>query len=236
MKAAALCGAGFLLMNATAVAQSNSEALRACTLPSYEERMRCLEKLAAGAAPSSPAAPAKPAPAPPPSPDKAPAPPPVQPAVRNAPAASPAPTFSQRPSQWTVSETRSPYDYSPVATATASSAGTNGVLQLSIECRSGHTEMTIRNAPMMRAIDGYTVVYKINNAPPVGVTIGMSASGSGIALKGDVAGFLLALPAEGVVIFRVADRRGAATEATYDLPGIKAMISRMAEPCNWRRK
>ena len=51
MKGPALCGAGFLLISATAMAQSDSEALRACNPASYAERMKCLEKLAAGVAP-----------------------------------------------------------------------------------------------------------------------------------------------------------------------------------------
>ena len=55
--------------------------------------------------------------------------------------------------------------------------------------------------------------YKINDAPPAMVTIGMSTSGGGIALKGDVVGFLLMLPREGVRGFRVADRRGETLEA-----------------------
>ena len=107
MKFRALCGAGFLLMSATAMAQSNSEALRACNLPSYAERMKCLERLADGIAPALPGVAAKPVPAP--SPDTAPSlavpPAPATPA----PAASPAPTAA---SEWTVSEIRSPLDYS----------------------------------------------------------------------------------------------------------------------------
>ena len=222
MKGPALCGAGFLLISATAMAQSNSEALRACNLTSYAERMKCLERLAAGVAPALPGV------ATTPSPDTAPLP------IPPAPAASPAPTAA---SEWIVSETRSPLDYSTVAIATAPfSPGTNGVVKLSIECRGGRTELVMRHATMMRTIQDYTVSYKINDAPPAMVTIGMSTSGGGIALKGDVVGFLLTLPREGVIGFRVADRRGETLEARYDLSGIKSMINRMAHPCNWQRK
>ena len=136
--------------------------------------------------------------------------------------------------KWIVSETRSPIDYSPVAIATAaSSTGPDGVLQLSIQCRGGRSEMVIRSAPLMRRAEDHVVSYAINDAPPVAVTSGLSSSGSGIALKGDVAGFLMALPEEGVIAFRVADRRGGTLEGQYDLPGIKALVARLAGPCKW---
>ena len=232
MRTAALCGAAVTLMSAAALAQSGSEALSACSLPSYAERMRCLEKLAGDAASSPPQVAATPAPAPVPAPDPRPA---------SAPAVPPPP--SDAPSaavpiagKWIVSETRSPIDYSPVATATASSgAGSDGVLQLSVQCRGGRTEMVIRNAPLMRRAEDHVVSYMVNGAPPVTVSIGLSSSGSGIALKGDVAGFLMSLPAEGAIDFRVVDRQGGTLEGRYDLPGIKALVRRLAGPCKWPR-
>ena len=138
--------------------------------------------------------------------------------------------------KWIVSETRSPIDYSPVAIATASSsAGPDGVLQLSIQCRGGRSEMVIRSAPLMRRVEDHVVSYAVNDSPPVTVTSGLSSSGSGIALKGDVAGFLTSLPAEGAIAFRVADRQGATLEGHYDLPGIKALVARLTGPCKWPR-
>ena len=138
--------------------------------------------------------------------------------------------------KWIVSETRSPIDYSPVAIATASSsAAPDGVLQLSVQCRGGRSEVVIRSAPLMRRAEDHVVSYVVNDAPPVTVTSGLSSSGSGIALKGDVAGFLTSLPAEGAIAFRVADRQGATLEGRYDLPGIKAMVARLAGPCKWPR-
>ena len=220
MRIAALCGAAVALMSAAALAQSGNEALSACSLPSYAERMRCLEKLSGDAPSSSPQVAATPAPPP--------APPPSPPA---APSAA-VPTAGK----WIVSETRSPIDYSPVATATASSgAGSDRVLQLSVQCRGGRTEMVIRNAPLVRRAEDHVVSYVVNDAPPVTVTTGLSSSGSGIALKGDVAGFLMSLPAEGAIDFRVVDRQGGTLEGRYDLPGIKAMVSRLAGPCKWPR-
>jgi hypothetical protein len=79
------------------------------------------------------------------------------------------------------------------------------------------------------------VSYTINEGPPVTVTTGLSSSGSGIALKGDVAGFLRSLPEQGAIAFRVADRQGETLEGGYDLSGIKALVARLAGPCKWPR-
>jgi hypothetical protein len=123
-----------------------------------------------------------------------------------------------------------------VATATASSsAGPDRVLQLSVQCRGGRTEMVIRSAPLMRRAEDHVVSYSVNDGPPVTVTIALSSSGSGIALKGDVAAFLKSLPAEGAIAFRVADRQSETLEGRYDLAGIKALVARLTGPCKWPR-
>jgi hypothetical protein len=241
MKAAALCVAAYTLTSAVALAQSGGDALRACSLPSYAERMRCLEKLSGDVTPAPPQAAATPAPGPAPGPAPAPAPvpapaPPAAPPVAAAIPPPPTPVPPPAASKWIVSETRSPIDYSPVAIATASSsAGADSALQLSIQCRGGRTEMVIRSAPLMRRAEDHVVSYVINDASPVTVTIGLSSSGSGIALKVDVAGFLKSLPEQGVIAFRVADRQGETLEGRYDLPDIKALVGRLTGPCKWPR-
>lgn len=238
MRTAALCVASALaLANAGALAQDVDDAkekLRTCTLPSYAERMACLEKLSqdiaaapappVAASPPSVAAPSAATPTPTPEPMAAPPSPPT-PAVTVAPASG----------NWIVSETRSPIDYSPVAIATvSSSAGPDGgVLQLSIQCRGGRTEMVIRNAPLMRRAGDHVVTYAVNDSQPVAVAIGLSASGSGVALKGDVARFLASLPDQGDIAFRIVNPQGEAVEGRYALPGVKAVVGRMAGPCKW---
>lgn len=241
MRIAVVCGATVAMVSAAAFSQTSKDALSACSLPSYAERMRCLERLSGdGMPPPAPQA-AVPAPAPDlssaPEPRPTAAPLPVPPSVADTPAATATPMPARPAGKWVLSETRSPVDYSPVAIATASAdTATNGVLQLSIQCRGGRTEMVIRSAPTMRRAEDHIVSYTINDAPPVPVTIGLSSSGSGIALKGDVVGFLMSLPAEGTIAFRVADRQGGSFEGKYDLPGLKVLVARMAAPCAWPRK
>jgi hypothetical protein len=226
MRTVAICATMASLASAGALAQGTGDAgqrLSGCMLPSYAERMACLDNLA-NAAPATT--------------------PPLLLGVAPSVAATPEPVLAPTPTQvqapasgkWIVSETRSPIDYSPVAIATASSsAGPDGVLQLSIQCRGGRTEMVIRSAPLMRRAEDHVVSYAVNDSAPVTVTSGLSSSGSGIALKGDVAGFLTSLPAEGAIAFRVADRQGATLEGHYDLPGIKALVARLTGPCKWPR-
>jgi hypothetical protein len=236
MRTAALCVAAATLSGAAALAQSGSEALSACSLASYAERMRCLEKLSGNVPSPLPQVAATPAPPPAAVPAPAPAPPAAPPAAAAIPPPMPAPAAAPTAGKWIVSETRSPIDYSPVAIATAASGtGSDGVLQLSIQCRGGRSEMVIRSAPLMRRAEDHVVSYAVNDAPPVTVTSGLSSSGSDIALKGDVAGFLMSLPAEGAIAFRVADRQGGTLEGRYDLAGIKALIARLAGPCKWPR-
>lgn len=240
MKIAVLCGATVILMNAAALSQTGSDVLSACSLPSYAERMRCLERLSGDVTPPPSPLAAAPAPEPSPAPASRPAvvPPPASPSVADVPAApTVAATTARPPSKWVLSETRSPVDYSPIAIATTSAeTATNGVMQLSIQCRGGRTEIVLRSAPMMPRAEDHIVSYRINAAPPVAVTPGPSSSGGGIALKVDVAGLLMSLPAEGTIVFRVADRQGGSLEGQYDLPGIKALVARMAGPCKWPRK
>jgi hypothetical protein len=152
-------------------------------------------------------------------------------AASSAPAAAPAPTVAVQLAQstWIVSETRSPVDYSPVAIATASTPD----LQLSIQCRSGRSEMVVASPRLALRADGYAVSYMVNDAAPVPIAVGPSISGQGLALKSDVLRFLMMLPERGEVAFRVVGREGGALEARFALAGLKALHGRMAGPCKW---
>ena len=214
MKAAGICAAfAFGLASAGAAAQGGGdpmEKLRACSLLPQAERLECLDKLSRDIAPTPP--PAAPPPAPPPE-------------SKRAPAAE----------DWTVSETTSPLDYTPVAIATASSSGPDGgPLQLSIQCRGGRTELLIGGPAVARRSEEYVVSYAINDGAPVVLPVGMPASGTGVAIRGDVVRLLASLPDRGDVTFRVEVRRGGeALQGRYSLSGLKAVRDRLAAPCRW---
>jgi hypothetical protein len=132
-------------------------------------------------------------------------------------------------SGWIVSETRSPVDYSPVAIASAATSE----LQISIQCRGGRSEMVVASPRLTLRTDRHAVSYRVNGGAPMPIGVGPSMSGQGIALRGDVSRFLLALPERGEVTFRVAAREGEPLEAKFALAGLKELQGRMAGPCRW---
>ena len=207
MRIATICVAfAFGLASAGALAQGGSDAmekLRACSLLAQAQRLECLEKLSRDIAP----------------------PPPPRPAASRAPAAD----------NWIVSETTSPLDYTPVAIATASASdGPDGSpLQLSIQCRGGRTELVISGPALTRRAEDYLVSYFVNDGQPVVVATGTPASGTGVAIKGDVVRLLASLPDRGEIAFRVTIRQGAALEGRYALAGLKVVLDRLAVPCKW---
>jgi hypothetical protein len=199
----------FGLASAGSLAQGASDAmekLRACSLMAPAERLECLEKLSRDIAPPSPPRPT----------------------------ASAAPAVAPAADNWIVSETTSPLDYTPVAVATASSGGgPGGIMQLSIQCRGGRTELVIAGPALTRRGEDYLVSYGVNDGQPVVVAAGTPASGAGLAIKGNVVRLLASLPDRGEVAFRVTARQGAALEGRYALAGLKIVLDRLAVPCKW---
>ena len=213
MKVAGMCAAlACGLASAGAAAQDAGDAmekLRACSLLAQAERLACLEKLSRDLSPSPPPGPAAPA------------------------GTSAPPTVED----WTVSETTSPIDYTPVAIATATSgSGPDGApLQVSIQCRGGRTELLIRSPTLARRGEDHLVSYAIDDGAPVTLAAGTPASGTGIAVKADVVRLLTSLPDRGTVTLRVEARQGgAAVQGRYSLSSLKTVRDRLAVPCRWR--
>jgi hypothetical protein len=210
MKTAAICIAfAFAPASAGVLAQGTGDAmerLRACSLLAPAERLECLNQLSREIAPPSPARPV----------------------------ASPAPGVAPAADNWIVSETTSPLDYTPVAIATASSGGGPGgaILQLSIQCRAGRTDLVITGPALTGRGEDSVVSYVVNNGQPVVVAAGTPA-GTGVAIRGDVVRLLASLPDGGDISFRVTPRQGAALDGRYDLAGLKIVRDRLAGPCKW---
>lgn len=136
---------------------------------------------------------------------------------------------------WVVSETTSPIDYSPVVVATATAMGVvDGMgMKLSIACRGGTTSIVVGGPGALPTGDAYTVSYAIDGGPPKALAAGLAPSGAGMALAGDIVGFLVSLPAQGEVAFRVAGRQAVALEGRYSLASLKITRERMAVSCKW---
>jgi len=151
------------------------------------------------------------------------------------PQASSPPEAAGAADKWVVSETTSPIDYTPITTATASYKGSpdGTAMLLSIQCRSGRTDLVIDGVPPIRRGQDYVVSYTVNNGQPVAVAAGAPPSGTGIAIRADVGPLLTVLPDQGEITFLVAARQGPAWEGRYTLAGLKVIRDRLAGPCKW---
>src|SRR6187200_2886465 len=89
---------------------------------------------------------------------------------------------------WTVSETTSPVNYTPIDAATATSRGgsNESSMQLSIYCRGGRTELVVAGPAVSRSGEQYSISYRINNGQPVLLAAASPSFGKGAAFKGDV--------------------------------------------------
>src|SRR5262249_48860947 len=105
-------------------------------------------------------------------------------------------------------------------------------LQLSIQCRGGGTELVLAGAPI-RPRESYTVAYRVDEGGPVPLATGAPASGTGVAIKGDVVRLLGSLPDHGSVSSRITAPQGAAMEGRYALAALNSVLRRLAGPCKW---
>jgi hypothetical protein len=150
------------------------------------------------------------------------------------PPASSAPQAASAAQNWIVSETTSPVDYTPIILATASSSAPNGTaMQISIQCRGGRTDVVIDGPTLTRRGEDYVISYAVNGSQPAEVAAGSPASGTGVAIRGDVVPLLASLPDRGDITFRVASRQATALEGRYSLTALKAVLDRLAGPCKW---
>jgi hypothetical protein len=139
---------------------------------------------------------------------------------------------------WIVSQTTSPIDYSPIATATTSSRSGTGesVMQLSIRCRNGRTELSLVGPGISRGGGDDAISYRVNDNPAVQVAAAVPAFGPGVAFAGDVVRLVQSLPDSGDLIVVLSPRGGgAAHDGTFSLAGLDAARAKMAAACKWPR-
>jgi len=136
---------------------------------------------------------------------------------------------------WIVSETTSPVDYTPIATATASSTGGSdgSSMQLSIHCRGGRTELVITGPTVSRSSVDYPISYRINDGQPVQLAAGSPSFGTGVAFTGDIVRLLQSLPENGHISIHISARAGPAQDGRFSLGGLKTVRERLAAACKW---
>jgi hypothetical protein len=136
---------------------------------------------------------------------------------------------------WTVSETTSPIDYSPIATATTLSrdgAGTSA-LRLSIRCRGGRTELAVSGGAITGRGDAYSISYRVNGGQSVQSAGVAPAFGDGVAFKDDAVALLQSLPTEGDLVVEVMPLRGSAQQGIFSLNGLETLRAKIGATCKW---
>ncbi|WP_407153955.1 hypothetical protein [Bradyrhizobium sp. STM 3557] len=136
---------------------------------------------------------------------------------------------------WVISQTSSPVDYSPIATATiASRDGVSGrTMQLSIRCRGGRAELAVAGAGISDRGEDYVASYRINGGQPVQFAAGVAAFSDGVAFKGDAVSLIRSLPSEGELALHLSPRVGTAKDGIFPLAGLDAVRAKIAVACKW---
>jgi hypothetical protein len=147
------------------------------------------------------------------------------------PAAPPAP----REDSWVVSQTRSPVDYSPMATATLPSrevAG-RGAMQLSIRCRDGRTEIAVAGSGISGRGDDYAISYRVSGGQLVQIAAGAPAFGPGVAFKADPVTLIQSLPGDGELAVHLSPRVGPSLDVSFSLAGLETVRAKITSSCKW---
>jgi hypothetical protein len=136
---------------------------------------------------------------------------------------------------WIVSQTTSPVDYTPIATATTSSrqVESGSAMQLSIRCRGGHTELVVAGPAISGRGEDHVISYRVNDGQPVQIAETVPAFGAGVAFKGDAVPLLQSLLDQGDLTIRISPRLGTAHDGIFSLAGLQTVRGKMAAACNW---
>jgi len=155
-------------------------------------------------------------------------------------AVSPEPPASSKPpdTNWIVSQTTSPIDYTPlIAVAIRLPFSVkHAPTTLAMRCRGGRTEFLVRTEGTWRASRAREVQvdYQINDQPVVKLAWTMSADGRTAIYKDDPVALLQSLPEGARLKINVLDEPGASHEATFDLAGLDAVREKIAAACKWQ--
>jgi hypothetical protein len=136
---------------------------------------------------------------------------------------------------WVVSQTTSPVDYSPIATATTTSRKIAGSLplRLSIRCRGGRTELAISGPEITLPGDDYFISYRVNDGQAVAFGGAAPSFGEGVAFKGDAAALLQSFPADGELAVEVMPLKGSAQRGIFSLNGLETLRAKIGATCKW---
>lgn len=140
---------------------------------------------------------------------------------------------------WVVSETTSPIDYSPLVTALIRSTSQvkDAPNTLTVRCRGQHTELLAHTDGAWGKTRGNElhVDYQINDQPAVGQQWISSADGKTATYKDDPVRFLQSLPDGARLKINVADKASSSHQAMFQLDGWDAVRKKIGTACKWGR-
>jgi hypothetical protein len=172
------------------------------------------------------------------------APPNVPPVIAEAPTATiqsdDSGKKSERPAgetDWILSETTSPVDFSPLTTAVIRSTSNvkDGPNILAVRCRAQHTELSVRTdgAWAVRHGSGFLVDYQIDEQPVVREPWMLSADGKTATYKNDPVELLRSIPEGAILKIAVTDKGNIRREATFALRGLSGIRKEVGTTCKW---
>jgi len=138
---------------------------------------------------------------------------------------------------WIVSETMSPVDYSPLLTAVvrATSSAEGAPTTLAVRCRAQHTELSIRSErawSLPRGAD-LMVDYQVNDRPVVRQPWMLSADGMTASYASDPIELLQSIPEGAILTIAVVAKATARRETTFRLNGLSDIRQKVAAACKW---
>ena len=141
---------------------------------------------------------------------------------------------------WLISETTSPVDYSPLVTGLMHSTSQvkDAPSTLVVRCVGERTELLVRTGGTWNATRGHElrVDYQVNDQPAVGLQWILSSDGKTATYKDDAVSFLQSLPDAARLKINVADRASSSHEATFQTDGWDVVRNKIGTACKWARR
>jgi hypothetical protein len=138
---------------------------------------------------------------------------------------------------WIVSETMSPVDYSPLLTAVvrATSSAAGAPTTLAVRCRAQHIELSMRPEKAWSLPRGADLMvdYQINDRPVIRQPWMLSADGMTATYKSAPIELLESIPEGATLKVAVVERATVRHEATFRLTGLSDIRQKVGAACKW---
>lgn len=140
-------------------------------------------------------------------------------------------------SDWVISETTSPVDYSPLVTALIRSTpqGKNAAEALIVRCRGQRTELMLRTAGAWNAARGSELrgEYQINDQRAVGQQWTLSSDGRTVTYNGEAVRLLRSVSDGASLKINITDQSSPSHGATFRLDGWDVVRKKIGAACKW---